>query len=154
MDIKNTDNVYLIRQVPRAGNRSKQVHFTMELLSTFFCHAVGDGIIMQEMLASGEVGDLEERRVLRATSNKNVKIEMSGCSVLDTNYPEDSDKRPILVIKKVNANLFVYMLILSGDPGYDNINNRLNNLPPKRSLPDEIIDESTMFSLWSDCPIV
>lgn len=108
--VSKEDNTYLIRLVPRAGNRSKQVHFTVDLLEKYFCLKPGDGILVQEMLASGAVGEIEHRQVVFSQRNRNVKIELAGASMLDTNYPANPETRPVLILKKVNANLFVYMI--------------------------------------------
>ena len=143
----------MIRHVPKAGGRSKQVHFTVDLLDKYFCLKPGDGILVQEMFPSGVVGEIEQRQVVFSQRNRNGKIELAGASVLDTDYPENLDTRPVLILKRVNANLFVYMLLLEGNDGYTAINNRLRSLPTGRSLAYEVIDESTMFSLWSECPI-
>lgn len=144
---------YLIRHVPKAGGRSKQVHFTIDLLNEFFCLKPGEGILVQEMFPSGKVGKIEQRQIVFSQRNRNVKIELAGAAVLDTNYPENIEKRPVLVLKRVNANLFVYMLLLDGDDGYSGINKRLKSIPTGRSLAYEVIDEGTMFSLWNNCPI-
>lgn len=152
--VSKEDNTYLIRLVPRAGDRSKQVHFTVDILEKYFCLKPGDGILVQEMLASGAVGEIEHRQVVFSQRNRNVKIELAGASMLDTNYPANPETRPVLILKRVNANLFVYMILLADNEGYDAINARLKALPTGRSLPYEIIDESTMFSLWDNCPIV
>lgn len=152
--VSKEDNTYLIRLIPRAGDRSKQVHFTVDLLEKYFCLAPGDGILVQEMLASGAVEEIEHRQVVFSQRNRNVKIELAGASMLDTNYPTNPETRPVLILKRVNANLFVYMILLAGNDGYDAINARLKARPAGRSLPYEVIDESTMFSLWDNCPIV
>ena len=152
--VSKEDGTYLVRLVPRAGNRSKQVHFTVDLLEKYFCLKPGDVILVQEMLASGTVGEIEHRQVVFSQRNRNVKIELAGASMLDTNYPSNPETRPVLVLKRVNANLFVYMILLAGDEGYDAINARLTALPTGRSLPYEVIDERTMFTLWDNCPIV
>lgn len=150
----DSENNYLIRLVPKAGVRSKQVHFTVDLLNKYFCLTPGDSILVQEMLPSGKVCEIERRTIVFSQSNGNVKIELAGASMLDYNYPTDTEKRPILILKRVNSNLFVYMIILEGNDGYDTINTRLKGISTGRSLPYEVIDESTMFSLWPNCPIV
>lgn len=147
------EKTYLIRHVPKAGGRSKQVHFTVDLLDKYFCLVPGDGILLQEMHPSGTVGEIEQRQIVFSQRNRNVKIELAGAAILDTNYPDNLDTRPVLIIKRVNTNLFVYMLLLDGDDGYTAINNRLRSLPKGKSLAYEVIDESTMLSLWSECPI-
>lgn len=148
------ENNYLIRLIPKAGNRSKQVHFTVDLLKRYFCLSPGDEILLQEVFPSGNIGEIEQRQIVFSQRNRNVKIELAGASILDTNYPEDTQKRPVLVVKKVNDNLFVYMLLMEGDNGYEMLNDRLMSSSPKgNALPYEIIDESEMISMWEDCPI-
>lgn len=127
-------NNYLIRLIPRAGNRSKQVHFTIDLLEKYFCLSPGDMLLVQEMFTNGNVGSIEQRQVVFSQRNKNVKVELAGAAILDTNYPSNPDTRPILILKRVNDNLFVYMIIMNGDDGYTAINQRLKNLPAGRFL--------------------
>lgn len=145
---------YLIRFIPGAGNRSKQVHFTIDLLKNYFMLDVGDTVLFQEMYPSGTVSTLEHRQIVFSQKNKNVKIELKGAEILNTNYPTDLDKRPILVVKRVNSNLFTYMLLMDGDDGYNTINAHLKTLPKGRSLAYEVIDENFMFDLWDSCPLV
>jgi len=145
---------YLIRFVPGAGNRSKQVHFTIDLLKNYFMLEPGDSILLQEMSPSGEVSTLEHRQIVFSHANSNVKIEIRGAGILDTNYPTDLERRPILVVKRVNSNLFTYMLLMSGNEGYNSINTYLKALPKGRSLQYKVINENTMFSLWDDCPLM
>ena len=106
------------------------------------------------MFPSGKVGEIEPRQIVFSQRNRNVKIELSGAANLNTNYPANTEKRPVLILKRVNPNLFVYMILMEGNAGYLSINNRLKNQSAGRSLPYEVIDESTMFSLWNDCPIM
>jgi hypothetical protein len=153
-DIQVNDNLYLIRLVPSAGDRSKQVHFTKELLSSYFCLTPGDNILVQEMLPSGGVGKIEQRQIVLSQRNQNVKIELAGAAILNDNYPSNPETKPVLIIKRINSNLFVYMLLLDGSDGYAAINNHLKSLPPRRWFPFEVIDEDAMFSLWSDCPLM
>ena len=145
---------YLIRHVPKAGGRSKQVHFTIDLLNNFFGLKQGDPIILQEVKHNGTVSPIENHQVVFSQSNHNVKIEMYGAAILDTQYPADPNKRPILIVKHISNNFFTYTLLLDGDAGYSPINSRLSSLPTGRALANELIDESTMFSLWPTCPIV
>lgn len=150
----STEKDYLIRFIPGAGNRSKQVHFTIDLLKNYFMLEPGDSILLQEMYPSGKVSTLEHRQIVFSAANSNVKIEISGAGILDTNYPKDLNKRPILVVKRINTNLFTYMLLMDGDDGYDSINAHLKTLPKGRSLQYEVIDENEMFDLWEECPLM
>lgn len=155
--IDSTDDLekdYLIRFIPGAGNRSKQVHFTIDLLKNYFMLNPGDSILLQEMYPSGEVGTLEHRQIVFSDANSNVKIEIRGAGILDTNYPTDLEKRPVLVVKRVNSNLFSYMLLMDGNQGYSKINAYLKTLPKKRSLAYQVIDEDLMYGLWDTCPLM
>lgn len=149
-----TDKEYLIRHVPKAGGRSKQVHFTVDLLKNFFGLKQGDPIILQEVKHDGTVSPIENHQIVFSQHNRNVKIEMNGAAILDTNYPTNPKKRPVLIVKHISNNLFTYTLLLDGDAGYSKINSRLSALPLGKSLANELIDESTMLNLWPTCPIV
>lgn len=153
-DRTEDDNTYLIRLVPSAGNRSKQVHFTVDLLEKYFVLKPRDKILVQEMKATGELGEIEERQIVFSQKNRNVKVELAGAAILDECYPTNLETRPVLILKRVNSNLFVYMLLLDGNKGYSAINNRLKLINCGKSLPYEMIDEETMYSLWDDCPII
>lgn len=157
ISIDSTENLekdYLIRFIPGAGNRSKQVHFTIDLLKNYFMLNPGDSILLQEMYPNGEVGTLEHRQIVFSDANSNVKIEIRGAGILDTNYPKDPEKRPVLVVKRVNSNLFSYMLLMYGNEGYEKINAHLKTLPKRRSLAYQVIDEDLMYDLWDTCPLM
>lgn len=130
------------------------MHFTVDLLEKYFCLSPGDEILVQEMMSTGEIGEIEHRQVVFSQRNRNVKIELAEASLLDTNYPTNPETRPVLILKRLDANLFAYMILLDGNDGYTAINARLKALPTGKSLPYEVIDENTMLSLWGNCPIV
>lgn len=146
---------YLIRLVPKAGDRSKQVHFTMDILKNYFCKNPGDQLHLQQIDDIYTPHSLEHRTIVYSQRNKNVKIEVAAAEVLDTSYPSDTTKRPILIFKRVNPSIFEYMLLMEGDDGYTELNNRLTGLKwTHRSLPFEILDTETLLSVWNDCPLI
>lgn len=146
---------YLIRHVPRAGNRSKQVHFTLDILENYFRLSVGDDLSLQEIDNDFVPHELEYRQIVLSSRNRNVKVEVSAAEVLDRNYPADPEKRPILLFKRINPTMFEYMLLMDGDLGYSALNQRLLALDwHKRSLPYEIVDTSTMLTIWENCPLI
>lgn len=149
------EGVYLIRHVPKAGSRSKQVHFTMDILKNYFKLHPGDELKLQQLGDIFTPKRIEERKVVLSTRNQNVKIEVGAAEILDNNYPTDASKRPILVFKRINPTFFEYMLLLDGDPGYNELNKRLLDLNwTHKSLPYEVIDAGTMLDLWDACPMV
>lgn len=150
-----SDMSYLIRHVPRAGGRSMQVHFTMDILRNYFNLTPGDLLNLQQIDDIYTPHPIENRRVVYSQRNRNVKIEVAAASILNDNYPEDESKRPILVFKRVNPSLFEYMLLQDGDEGYDELNERLLGLHWRhRSLPYEVVDADTMLTIWENCPMI
>jgi len=146
---------YLVRYVPKAGDRSQQVHFTLDILHNYFRLNPDDSLSIQQLSDIYTPHPIENRKIVFSARNRNVKIEVAAAEILNYDYPEDEDKRPILIFKKVNPNFFEYMLLMEGDPGYDLLNERLTNLPwHYRSLKYEIIDADTMLNIWSECPLV
>jgi HKD family nuclease len=150
-----SDMDYLIRHVPKAGKRSKQVHFTMEILHDYFHLSKGDPLSIQQIEDIYTPHPIENRQIVYSKKNENVKIEVSAAEILNSKYPTDINKRPILVFKRINPTMFEYMLLLDGADGYTELNTRLLQLNWKyRSLPYEIVNTSTMLSIWKDCPLI
>ena len=153
--IINTDKNYLIRFVPKAGSRSQQIHFTIDILENFFCKNAGDHLRIQQILDIFNPKPIEERQIVLSQRNRNVKLEVSAAEELNHNYPTDNSKRPILLFKKVTPDFFEYMLIKDGNPGYTVLNSHLSQLTwAKKSLPYEILDTGMLLSIWEDCPLI
>lgn len=149
------DKDYLIRHVPGAGTRSKQVHFTMDILTQYFRMQPGSSLDLQQMDDIYTPHPIEHRRIVYSQRNRNVKIEIAAAEILNNHYPQALDKRPILVFKRINPTMFAYMLLMDGDAGYANLNQRLLGLDwHSRSLPYETVDIGTMLTIWDDCPLV
>lgn len=146
---------YLIRHVPRAGGRSKQVHFTMDILEQYFGMRPGDELDLQQISDIYTPHLMENRRIIFSETNRNVKIEIAAAEILNDHYPEDPNKRPVLLFKRVNPAMFEYMLLMDGDAGYDSLNQRLLSLDwHYKSLPYEMVDMNTMLTVWKDCPLI
>lgn len=146
---------YLIRHVPKAGGRSKQVHFTLSILKNYFHLSPGESLSLQQVNHAGTPGPVERRQVVLSPRNRNVKIEVDGAEILNDHYPSDLSKRPILAFRRIQPAMFKYVLLMHGDPGYDQLNDRLRGLVwRERSLPFEVTDTATMLKLWSGCPLL
>jgi HKD family nuclease len=150
-----SDMDYLIRQVPKAGDRSQQVHFTVDILRNYFKLSAGESLLLQQIDDIYSPHPIENRRVVQSSHNKNVRIEVGAAEVLNAKYPTDNEKRPVLIFKRVNPTMFEYMLLMDGDLGYDILNSRLLGLKWRhRSLRYEIVDADTMLTIWDDCPLI
>lgn len=153
--VSEGDMDYLVRHVPKAGDRCQQVHFTMDILKKYFKLNPGDELMLQQMDDIYTPHDIENRRIVLSKRNGNAKIEVRAAEILNSHYPVDENKRPILVFKRMGTTMFKYLFLLEGSPGYDIMNQRLLSLPWKhRSLRYEIMSTDIMLSLWDDCPLI
>ena len=127
----------------------------MHILKNYFKLSPGNELQLQQIHDIYTPHGIENRRVVYSARNKNVKIEVSAAEILNTAYPIDKGKRPILIFKRVNPTLFEYMLLMEGNPGYEELNKRLLGLDwHHKSLRYEVIDADTMLTLWEDCPLI
>lgn len=153
VSINDIENCILIRDLPRAGNRSKQVHFNMDIKDNYFRLNVNTTIQIQQVFQDSSSAKIEDRVLLLSPVNRNVKIEVNGAECLDYNYPTNGN-RPILIFNKINDTFFTYMLLLDTDNGYTQLNNYLLSLPKSKSLTYKITNIQTLLFLWHDCPLL
>lgn len=151
---KVDDSAFLIKFIPKAGNRSKQVHFTLEILHKYFNKEKGSSIKIQQIIDIYHSLDIENRHIILSEVNKNVKIEINGAESLNLNYPEPPH-RPVLIFKKINDDFYEYMIILPGQEGYDILERHLNAIPWKsKSLQYTITNSDDLYEMWQDCPLL
>ena len=84
-------------------------------------------------------------------TNRNLKIEIGARR--DTAYPA-GDHRPIALFKELQVRAFDYMLLLPGDPGYDemwNLNQTLESIG--RGFRRNITTLGTIRAAWPNCPL-
>lgn len=143
----------LIRHVPKAGDRSKQVHFNIDIKNNFFYLDFGTTIQLQEIMTDGQPKFIEDRVLVFSKRNRNVRIEVSGAECLDDHYPTNGN-RPILLFRRISDTFFTYMLLLEDSQGYNALNQYLLTLPVGKSLAYKITDEATLSTLWANCPLL
>lgn len=147
---ENNQNI-LVKYVPKAGNRTSQVHFTLDNMHSFFHLEVSQPIQLRQHQPGQPANDIEHRQLVLSEANKNAKIEVGGARILVNNYPIAGGK-PILIFKKVEGNLYDYMLLLPGDNGYAQISAYLDSLPTKRSLASDTMAIGKLKNIWSGYP--
>ena len=62
--VEDTDMDYLVRHVPKAGDRSQQVHFTMDILKNYFKLSPGNELQLQQIHDIYTPHGIENRRVV------------------------------------------------------------------------------------------
>lgn len=145
----------LIRQIPLAGGRTSQVHFTRHIVETYFQCRLGQTqyLQFQEFKRGGIMGSIERRPLVYSKINRNPKLELAGAKILSTNYPRDGS-RPILVSERVERDFFRYMVLLPGDDGFLEVSDYLNAISQRGlALRYSIINLEKMLDIWPDYPM-
>lgn len=141
----------LVAQVPKAGNRWHQVHMNAEVIRRFF-RLRRDATVEAPFERVGRDGHsygMQVRRIVYSEVNKNYKIEFDFSDALD--YPQ---KPPLLLVLEIELRRFRYMLVMPGDPGYEEME-RLNlSLEPVGRGHRRVITTLAEVELrWPDCPL-
>ena len=147
------ENDVLIAQVPKAGNRWRQIHYNKDVVDRFFKMKPNSPqrAHLYEVLLSGEEKDYPEiRPLIYSSSNANYKIEVS--SRLNETYP--SSDCPIIVLKKIGTRVFRYTLVMPSDKYYKNLLDATNSYPTLGKGKNRIlIDYSELKKIWQSCPL-
>jgi HKD family nuclease len=149
IDLDDETNIILVKYVPRAGNRTSQVHFSQQNVEIYFGLSVSQPIRLRQNQPNQPVGEIENRQLVLSEVNRNARIEVAGARVLVDNYPTEPN-RPILVFIKIEDDLYEYMLILPNENGYDELNNYLNSLPRGKALASSVISLAEIRNIWPD----
>ena len=103
------------------GPRWKQVNFPVCIFENFFGAERGNNSYNIELIniaQNGSLGDIEIRQAVSVKSH-NYRFEIR-CTETEGAYPGDS-KRPIGLFVKLDNNKFLYQILLSNYPAYNNI---------------------------------
>lgn len=146
----------LIRYVAKAGYRTSQVHFSLSKVKEFFGLGPGDTseISLQMVQPSEPLGRIERgRRLVFSLVNRNAKIEMEGLRHrLPDNYPLSG--RAILLIQEIESNHYRYMVLLPGEPGYEQLQGHLDAVPQQGlSLKEDILSLDQLLAIWPSYPV-
>lgn len=147
----NVDRV-LVAQVPRAGNRWRQVHYNEAVVNEFFRmrHNSPQRAHLQEVRPDGVVSAIEIRPLVYSESNRNYKIEISARPELQ--YP--SNTPPIIVLREIATRMFRYTLLLPGDDGYAAMLAFTNDNPSVgKGFRRVISDIATIKQVWPSVPL-
>jgi len=150
-----TTSSILIRQVPLAGDRTSQVHFSRGIIEDYFGCRLDrtEHLRFQEVKASGITGPIEERQIVYSQVNRNPKIELFGARILSNRYPRNGS-RPILVFERVEGNFYRYMPVLPGDAGFSELSQYMSSVPQRgRTLKYDIVDPEKMLDVWPGYPM-
>ncbi len=117
----------LVAEIPKSGDRWKQVNFDIGTFTTFFgaSRTVARNAYFFHVQADGTVGHQEVRPAVTVAS-QNYRFELEAAS--GKAYPIVG--RPIGVFVRVAARTFTYMLLMPDDPAHGKVLALLNNQIP------------------------
>ena len=146
-------NRFLVAQVPRAGERWHQIHFNRNVIEEFFRVRPGTAqrVFLVECRHDGTFAEQEVRPCVYSDANKNPKIEIA--SHHGEPYPDAGP--PIAVYRELQVRSFAYMLLMPGDPGYDEMFALTEDLPTVgRGVRRVITNTLTIRRVWPASPLV
>lgn len=144
---------FLIAQVPRAGDRWRQIHFNGEVIQQFFRvqHNSSQRVYLMECGQDGSFGDQEVRPCVYSDANMNHKIEVA--SRRGEPYPEQDS--PIALYRELQVRSFAYMLLFPGEPGHSEMLRLTQTLPSLGHGVSRVITESARIrDAWPACPLI
>lgn len=117
----------LVAEIPRSGDRWKQVNFDIGTFINFFgaSTTVARNAYFFHVQDDGTVGNQEVRPAVTVAS-QNYRFELDAAS--GKIYP--SVGRPIGVFVRVAVRTFTYMLLMPNDPTHGQVLTLLNNVNP------------------------
>lgn len=144
---------FLVAQVPRAGDRWRQVHFNKEIIDRFFRirHGTAQRVYLVECRQDGTFAEQEVRPCVYSAANMNLKIEVA--SHHGAPYPDGG--RPVAVFRELQVRSFAYMLLMPGEPGHDEMSaltGTLESVGP--GVPRVVTDGGAVRGAWPACPLV
>ena len=146
------NELVLVAQVPKAGDRWKQVHFNVEVGKRFF--RVGPGqdlqVTLERVGSDGVVLHRTARPLVFAERNRNYKLEFDFGDV--GTYPTEGP--PILVALELDVRYFRYIPLLPGRAGYDEmegLNRSLESVGRGVRRVVTTLDEVELR--WPACPL-
>lgn len=144
---------FLIAQVPRAGDRWRQVHFNRDVVEEFFRvqRIAEQRVFLVECRQDGTFAEQEVRPCVYSDINKNHKIEIA--SHHGEIYPAAGP--PIAVFRELQVRSFAYMLLMPGDPGYDEmhaLNEELPTVGP--GYRRTITNTADIHRHWANSPLI
>lgn len=114
----NRNSSVLVAEVPKAGNRWKQMNMTKDLFHNYFGQGEGEGQYRLLTCMVKSDGSLSEpkSRPLVSVKSQNYRIELD---IPNTSYP--SDGTVICIFVKISNRNFIYQVLFPGDEGHQNL---------------------------------
>ena len=127
------DSPILVAEIPKSGDRWKQVNFSKEIFENYFGATCGENgtyrILLRNVENDGTLGDIEVRPSVSVSSH-NYRFELNAATGKD--YPTNGN-RPIGVFAKVAERDFLYELVMPENKGYTQLETVLKSTSKSES---------------------
>ena len=148
--IQDPDEQLLVAQIPRAGDRWSQVHYSAKVIQDYFQLVAGAHVFLREYSSSF----VEKAQVVFSPANKNFKIELRAASMAGP-YPIQG--RPVVVIRRESSRYgrHRYVLLMPGDSGHAQMTALASQAFAGRAnqVPRVIVPIVSVFKAWPNCPL-
>jgi hypothetical protein len=144
-------NPILIAEVPRSGNRWKQVNFDVKTYQEFFGVTLGStkDVLFYHVNDDGSLGAPEERHAV-AVQSHNYRFEVGAANGLA--YPAAG--HPIVIFEKITESTFNYVLLMPGQPAHTLIQDFLDdNYAQSNGKRRVTITAGVLQEVWPECPL-
>jgi hypothetical protein len=141
----------LVAQVPKAGDRWRQVHFNMDVGRRFFRVEEGEGktVSVERIGAAGQVLGSDTRRLVLGV-NRNYRLEFDFNPA--EKYPPNG--RPLIVLVEVGLRRFRYLTLMPDEPGHQEMLRVSEELASiGGGLPRVITTLDEIELRWPACPL-
>lgn len=151
--VSDLEELLLVAQIPRAGNRWSQVHYSAEIIQDYFRIQAGDQVFLRQFNSS----DVEQPQVVYSTVNRNYKIELGAAREAERVGGYPAEGRPVVLFRRESGALrrHRYTLVMPGDEGHAEMTALTEDAfkGPANHLPRVIVPRNRILAAWPECPL-
>ena len=144
----------LVAQIPRAGNRWSQVHYSAQIIQDYFQVKADARVFLRKFGTT----DVEERKIVYSEdTNMNYKIELGAARDAERAGGYPADGRPVVVFRREGGKLrrHRYVFLMPGDDGHAEMSELAKATFEGRAnqVPRVILPRSRVMTAWPECPL-
>ena len=143
----------LVAQIPKAGNRWSQVHYSAEIIQSYFQVQAGAHVSLRKF----DGASVEEPQVVYSTVNKNYKIELGAAREAEKEGGYPATGRPVVLFRRESGALrrYRYVLLMPGDTGHAAMTTLATRAfsGPANHLPRVVVPRNRVLAAWPECPL-
>ena len=137
---EDLEEPFLVAQIPKAGGRWSQVHYSAEIIQVYFQASADADVLL--------------RKVVYSERNKNYKIELAAARMAGE-YPAGG--RPVVVFRRESSahRRHRYVFLMPGDEGHAEMAELAEQAFEGRAnqVPRAIVSRSRVITAWPECPL-